>query len=211
MGDGPVADLPFGLDGYAGYVDASGIGVTFPAVVAKYPGAHHLSIATHGKLAMCADVERGAMRSWVGYPVGYCSVSMVNTLVAAYGRPHKLWTAHYDPALGAHICGPRTCNYGGDLVTAADGTQWTNHGGAWDESILLDDFFALHPQPTPTPEEDMELYATNAAGTGFVIAADLSSKRGIPDAADASNLIATGLYKAVKLDDVLIDAIPTAS
>lgn len=148
MGDGPPANLPDDLDAYAGYVDLSGIGVTFPAIEAAFPNAHHLSISVHGVTAMCGDVENGALSSWAGYKVGYCSVSRVNELIGLYGRPPKLWTAHVDPALGAHICSP-ACWPG--LVTTADGTQWSNHGGAWDESVLAATFFDFLAAPTPPP------------------------------------------------------------
>jgi hypothetical protein len=151
MADGPVANLPAGLDAYAGYVDHSGIGVTWPEVE-QIPAPHHLSIAAHGAPAMCADVEPGAMTSWAGYDVGYCSVSNVNDLIAAYGRPKKLWTAHDDPSIGAHLCSP-ACWPG--LVTTADGTQWGFHG-SWDESWLLDDFFDLTPAPPP-PDKGMTM------------------------------------------------------
>jgi len=147
MADGPVANLPPGMDAYAGYTNVSGIGQTYPGVVAKYPNAKHLSITTDGVAALCADVEKGAMTEWTGYPYGYCSVNNVNSLVARFGRPKKLWTAHYDPKIGAHICSPK-CWPG--LVTTADGTQWVDHGG-WDESLLADDFFVLNPGPFPPP------------------------------------------------------------
>jgi hypothetical protein len=151
MADGPVANIPieFNAPGYAvaGYVNDSGIGQTYPGVLLKFPNAEgHLSITTDGDPAMCADVERGAMNEWSGYDYGYCSVSNVNALVAQFGRPRKLWTAHQDPAIGAHICSP-ACWPG--LVTTADGTQWIDHGGAWDESLLADDFFDLAPPQPP--------------------------------------------------------------
>jgi hypothetical protein len=41
-----------------------------------------------------------------------------------------------------------------------------------------------------------------------VVATDRSSKRGLPDAADAEALLATGLYRVVQLDDALLNAIP---
>ena len=177
MADGPVANLPAGLEAYAGYVNRSGIGVTYPQVVAKFPNALHLSITTDGHLANCADVEKGAMSDWTGYQYGYCSVSNVNALVAKFGRPEKLWTAHYDSRLGAHICSP-ACWPG--LVTTADGTQWVDHGAAWDESLLADNFFASKPpQPIPPPTStpiqgstDMmhDVYIpTDANGDGSVI------------------------------------------
>lgn len=145
MADGPVANLPPGLDAYAGYVNRSGIGITWPGVSA-IPAKYHLSITTDGAPAMCADVENGAMSSWAGYTYGYSSVSNVNGLIARYGRPKKLWTAHYTGI--PHICSP-ACYPG--LATTADGTQWTDHGGAWDESLLADDFFSLAPPPSPPP------------------------------------------------------------
>ena len=54
------------------------------------------------------------------------------------------------------------------------------------------------------------LYTTNSKGTGFVVAADLSSKTGIVNGQDAGALIATGQYIVVKLDDAEINAIPDA-
>src|SRR5579862_1128041 len=140
MADGPIDNLPEGMDAYAGYLNAGGIGETFIEVVAKFPNAKHLSITTNGTYAMCADVENGAMTTWQGYDYGYCSVSRVNDLIHLFGRPKKLWTAHQDPKIGAHICSP-VCWPG--LVTTADGTQWIDHGGLWDESLLADDFFVL--------------------------------------------------------------------
>jgi hypothetical protein len=171
MGDGPVANIPPGLDAVAGYVNHSGIGITYPQVVATFPNALHLSITTNGSWAMCADVESGAMKDWTGYQYGYCSVSNVNALIASYGRPAKLWTAHYDPKYGAHICSP-SCWPG--LVTTADGTQWTDHGGVWDESLLSDDFFATVPVPPPippvppTPQGD-DMIASTPSGNGYWI------------------------------------------
>lgn len=149
MADGPPANLPPGLNAYAGYVNRSGIGITWPEVqeLAAKEHATTFSITTDGAPAQCADVESGAMSDWAGYPYGYCSVSNVNALVERYGRPPKLWTAHLDPRLGKHICSP-LCWPG--LVTSADGTQWTDHGGKWDESVLADNFFQLAPSPLPS-------------------------------------------------------------
>ena len=55
----------------------------------------------------------------------------------------------------------------------------------------------------------MQLYATDSKGTGYVIAADLSTKEGVVSPEDASALLATGLYKVVKLTDAQIGAIPS--
>jgi hypothetical protein len=146
MADGPVANLPPGMDAYAGYTDNGGDGITFPGVVARFPNALHLSISVHGAApAECGDVESGALRSWQGYRYGYTSISRAQALINQFGRPVKLWVAHYDPALGAHICSP-SCGFG--FQDHADGTQWVDHGG-WDESLLRDDFFAPVPVPPP--------------------------------------------------------------
>lgn len=167
MGDGPVANLPPGLDAYAGYVDEGGLGVTYPGVVARFPSnlygrPKHLSISVHGHPAQVGDVEKGALSSWSGYTVGYCAVSNVNALVAQFGRPPLLWTAHYDEAIGPHICSP-VCWPG--LVTTADGTQWTNHGKSWDESLLRDGFFDLLDPPTPGPSPIPTLQGGNMETT----------------------------------------------
>lgn len=150
MVDGPVANLPPGMDAYAGYVNDSGIGITYPGAVAlaKQQNAIPFSFTTNGAWAQCADVESGAMSNWSGYSYGYCSVSRVNGLIALYGRPHKLLTAHQDPTIGKHICSP-ACWPG--LSTTADGTQWIDHDNLYDESVLADDFFQLTPTPNPTP------------------------------------------------------------
>lgn len=153
MADGPVANMPAGMDAYAGYTNDSGIGETFPDVL-KIPAKYHLSITTDGSPAYVGDVERGAMSNWAGYVVGYCAVSNVESLIAQFGRPTKLWTAHYDASIGSHICSPSTCAYPG-LAHAADGTQWTDNGNAdWDASVLADDFFSfLTPTPAPPSKE----------------------------------------------------------
>lgn len=163
MGDGLPSNLPQGLDAYAGYVDMSGIGITYPGIVAKFPNAEHLSISVKGNPAMCADVEAGAMSDWTGYLYGYCEVSLVNPLIKKYGRPPKLWTAHY--GIGAHICSPQ-CWPG--LVTTADGTQWTTHGNDWDESLLADDFF--EPTPAPSSKIGESMIAATPSGAGYYVA-----------------------------------------
>lgn len=161
MGDATtVANLPPDLDAYGCYVD--GKYANCATIRTAYPGAHYLTISVLGYRADCADVELGAMSNWVGYNYGYCSVSRVNALIARDGRPQKLWTAHYTNI--PHICSP-TCWPG--LVTIADGTQWTNHGGLWDESLLADNFFDLNVTPLPTTEGDM-IHFNDSQGTNYL-------------------------------------------
>lgn len=163
-----AANLPTGMDAYAGYVD--GNWVDYPDVIGL-PAEHFLSITTQAKNdAECLDIESGDAtaadapgfvdnRHGSGFPFPklYSSISNMGAVTGAMGaRPrssYKLWSAHYDPQFGAHICGPDTCDYfGGRTTPQCDGTQWTDHGD-WDESLLADDFFGpvVAPSP-PTPE-----------------------------------------------------------
>lgn len=178
MADGPVANLPSGMNAYAGYVNRSGIGITFPQVeqLAAKEKAIAFSITTDGAPAQCADCEAGAMSDWRGYAWGYCQVSNVNAQIARYGRPQKLWTAHYDQRIGPHICSP-ACWPG--LVTTADGTQWTNHGKAdWDESLLRSDFFALSPSPPQLSEVEIMAITELANGDVAISAVGAGSSPG---------------------------------
>lgn len=179
MGDGPPGNLPADLDAGAGYVNRSGIGVTWPTIAAM-PYRYHLSITTDGAPAMCADVETGAMSDWRGYAWGYCAISNAAGLIARYGRPPKLWTAHRQSGPGGvddpHIC-DEACWAGLPAGFKADGTQWTDHGGAWDESLLADDFFELSP-PIPLKEGTV-IHFNDAQGTNYLAgqsAADDASK-----------------------------------
>ena len=171
MGDGPVANIPAGLDAVAGYVDEGGIGITFPQVVSRFPAAHHLSVSIHGAPAMCGDVENGALTTWKGYDVGYCSLGTVGNAVRNAGRPRKLWVGHYTDT--AHICTQQACDPTLHLTALAgwhaDGTQWTTHNDVWDESLLADDFFAASPTPTPAPpapahREEPSMFVAVSAG-----------------------------------------------
>lgn len=168
MGDGPVANLPAGLDAYAGYVDDSGIGVTWPGIY-LLPATYHLSISVHGYLAMCGDVESGALNSWKSYDYGYCSADNAGVLIQRDGRPRKLWVAHYTNT--PHICSSASCWPSSPVPWVADGTQWTDHGGAWDESLLSDDFFTLDaPLPISLKEASMQALV-NPSGQLVVVGA----------------------------------------
>lgn len=172
MADGPVANLPPGLDAYAGYVVASGIGETWTEVQ-QIPATYHLSISARypGHPAMCGDVEPGALSSWAGYTVGYTNLANVTNQILIDGRPEKLWVAHYTNV--PHICSELVCdpfhkygagNVGGYTGWVADGTQWTTHNNTWDESLLNDDFFSFqNPSPTPTPNQsEVDMFVAQA-------------------------------------------------
>jgi hypothetical protein len=133
----------------------------------RFPNAHHLSISAFATdNADCLDIETGDATNsqapaWVARqrqqgnprPALYTSLSNAQTLIDTLdqaGIPrhsYRLWTAHYDPTLGSHLCKP-SCGY--QFKDLADATQWTDHQGAWDESLLLDDFFTITP-PAPEP------------------------------------------------------------
>jgi peptidoglycan hydrolase-like protein with peptidoglycan-binding domain len=139
------------------------------------PGSPILPIALDpAHDAGCLDVENGAASpqsaaGWydrqrkrgVARPCLYADVSNMESevvpVITAAGIARssvRLWTAHYGAALGAHICGPKSC---GQLSIDADGTQWTDSamGRNLDQSLLLADFFgALPPAPRYT-EFDM--------------------------------------------------------
>jgi hypothetical protein len=91
-----------------------------------------------------------------------------------------------------------------------DGIPGLVDASVWIGSLAdFNSLFNIEPPAPPVVEvEEMPLYATNSTGTGFVVATDLSSKRGLPDAADAAALLATGLYRVVQLDDALLNSIP---
>lgn len=129
--------------------------------------------------------------------------------VATFGKL-MAWChdTHGVPLVVANTVGQR-----GLITHGAGGLAWGGHFAcpgdlrkAQRPAILA----AASPQPVPMPtqeEEEMPLY-TVMNGTGYVIATDLSSKKGIPDAADATMLLNTGLYHEVILDALLVASIP---
>jgi hypothetical protein len=169
-----------------------------------------------GSLAAVGDFETSTNVAWMrtflqalGRPadrcVGYGSASSFRSVyqqipalpwVAAYGQGYPGWGVMWQFTDNAQIPG---------IPTAVDESSW--HGS----QIQYDTLFGVYAPPGPIEEDDMaSLYVTNSAGTGFVVAQDLSSKTGIVDGADAAALIATGLYTAVKMTDAQINAIPNA-
>ena len=183
-----VANLPDGADAYFGYV--AGKWPTWAALKARFDGkAHLISIAiTAGEHALCLDIETGDAQPWqapawvqaeharnVARPVLYASVSRM-AAIAGYLHKHgvplasvRLWTAHYGQ--GKHICGPDTCK---QIAEPMDGTQWTDAaagvGGAVDESLLADGFFA--PPPPPPAEVTYAAVRLKDGVTRLVVSTD---------------------------------------
>lgn len=166
----------------------------------RFPHSTIVSIATNsGVMAEALDVEAGDATivqapAWVAWqisrgvylPVVYCSASNVDALVAEMTskgisrKTYRVWSAHYDPSRGAHLCGPGTCG----LVksTTADWTQYTDRAdnSSLDESILSDEPVFTKPvsgtpkpgpvpapvkvpTPTPTPKPAPVVTAAQAA------------------------------------------------
>ncbi len=163
-------ELPVGAYAYAGYVDGSW--ANFPALKAKFPGAHLLDITVFANAnATCLDVESGdatiaQVFGWfkaqaarhVYRPVIYTQAGNLDLLYATmkangFARgTYRVWSAHYTNS--QHICGPGSCGYslGGSEV---DGTQFTDValGRSLDESVLVDKFFDTLTVPPPPQGE----------------------------------------------------------
>lgn len=149
---------------------------------------------------------RAAAVAWArmrpGKPI-YTSAAMVDTLAGAIR----------DAGLEVPRFGVADWTGRRHLVEGSAFTQYANpqtSGGNYDLSELAPDWPGSPAPPAPQPKEDdeMALYATNSSKTGFVIATDLSEKKGIPDGQDAANLLATGAYHEVALSDEMLDLIP---
>ena len=163
--DVTVSLIPKNAEAVAGYSD--GHYQTWQQILKDFPHAKHLQIAVFGQdNGDCLDVEPGdasiaqaaawvkrQLAGWskshhdVTLPVVYTSASQAQRLVAELAKAglkqHKhylLWTAHYNPALGEHLCSPK-CTPG--LRVTADATQFTDHAlnRSLDESICSPGFF----------------------------------------------------------------------
>lgn len=187
-----ISQIPADALYVAGYTDGSW--PTFPSLRDAFPHARLLSITVGAANdADCLDVENGdatvsVAPGWVKRqiargmhrPVVYASASTMPVLLAALEasgikrKAVRLWSAHY--GVGQHICAPGTCSYPG--IPACDGTQWSDNalGRDLDESLLLADFFAPRPKPTPRRHEPVQLpqvlsytAVSIPAGTGHVL------------------------------------------
>lgn len=199
------------------------------AVQARFPKARvfTLTVTTAGDMtAEGYDCEKGngdalSATSWCQRkiaagqrPLVYCS--RIGT--AGYGWP---WVLANLKAVGipqsAVDFGIADATGVAHLVPGSVFTQWGQGGnGAYDISQTNGTWPYSSPAPPipPTPTtsvEDVPYYVTNAAGTGYVVSTDLSSKTGIVNGVDAQALLNTGNYSQLKLSDAQIAAIPDAS
>lgn len=150
-----VGQLPPNGDAYAGYVD--GKWATFPHIVARFPHAKHVSIATSSRSdALILDVERGdaspiEVPAWITrqhkrgiYAPGfYASVSVTPEVIyhltaAGIARnKYRVWTAHWNGV--PHRCTPGCY---ASLNTEAGATQYQSSpdGHNYDVSICRREF-----------------------------------------------------------------------
>lgn len=159
--------IPKDAKAVAGYI--GGHWPTYNRVVQMFPHARHLSVAVSTLYdADCLDVEPGdapisLAPAWVKrqlklraqgvktynttLPVLYTSASWGANLINAcskaglrYGKDYFWWSAHYNPALGKHLCSPK-CGFG--IKVQAHATQFTDMalGKHLDESFVTPGFF----------------------------------------------------------------------
>lgn len=162
-----ISLIPVLAKAVAGYVD--GKWQTYLKLLVRCPFAKHLSIAVFpGDDADCLDVEPGDASNvqapvWVKrqrarrkqgaksntrLPVLYTSAGNGNALNdickkagLVYGVDYLWWSAHYNAALGEHVCSPK-CYPG--LRYTAHATQYTDMADSkhLDESVCLPGFFS---------------------------------------------------------------------
>lgn len=168
-----------------------------------------------GPLARILDIETSTNVTWaraflqtLGLPPTECmTYGSVSTFKDFYAQlPSLAWPAAYGqnyPGWGVLWQFTSTASIPG-ITGLVDEDRW------YGTQVQYETLFGLyHPPPhPPILEDDMELHTTRSDGVQFIIASDLSHKQGLPSAADAQSLLATGLYKSVTLDDALINAIP---
>lgn len=225
-----VANYPAGTELALAYLDGN-----FPdarAVQKRFPGARVVTVTTAAAGNMLAEVfdcEKGDGNAadaarWsrdkisliakrladpTARPCIYCS----RVGIAGYGWP---WVKSELARLGVPLAyvdfGIADATGKEHLVAGSVFTQWgQGKHGAYDISITNGVWPRSVPVPTPpATEEDMQLFATRSDGVGFVIASDLTTKKGLPDSADGVALQGSGLYKVVTLEDAFIDSIPDA-
>lgn len=201
--DNNGSGIPANPQAVAGYGD----GGNYEQLVARFPHAHHLLIATHpsidGDILDCErfdalpqdfpawharQVKRGVYR-----PGGYASADTfmpeLMAVVRAANIPHTAWRSWL-----AHWGQPDVVPPGYDAIQNFQG------GTAYDRSVCLPDFFA--PLPPPPPPKLPTLTAAQKA----------SGKQAIADLVpvfDHNGQLTKLLYDSLLAADSRIDAIAT--
>jgi hypothetical protein len=167
--DNDGSGIPANPQAVAGY----GAGGNYEQLVARFPHAHHLLIATHpaidGDILDCesGDAKPQDFPAWharqvargVYRPGGYASIATfmpeLLAVVRAANIPHAAWRAWV-----AHWGQPAIVPSGYDAI------QCEQNGSAYDMSACLDDFFA--PKPPPPPKYPTLTAAQKGQGDTFV-------------------------------------------
>jgi hypothetical protein len=169
-GDGiTIGNIPDGLDVVAGYT--GGRWKTYAPLVAKYPHALHLAYAINAwTWGDCLDDEPGdatpsQVEGWMDNiwkpvntpkPAVYTSAAVMGAMLAQISRPRSsylLLCAHYTNV--PHICTSAACWPSSPIPWVADGTQWSDNGGAWDSLLFQEWFFNAPTPPRPTKEQEL--------------------------------------------------------
>lgn len=156
--DVTVANYPADAELVAGYLNGQWPTAS-PALAARCPGAQIVTIDVNGTRpdADVLDMEWGDATPemcppWAikhlalpnaRMPVIYCSLSRVQEVLDAMARygvvAFRLWVAHYNVALGAHICSPSVCGLPSGAASLIVATQYASPSngatGEYDESL----------------------------------------------------------------------------
>lgn len=217
-----VANYPADTMLALGYLD--GHWPDMQEVQARFPAATVLGVTTTvagNANARVYDCEKGDGNAFQAVqwaqsqiklgrrPTIYCS----RVGAAGYGWPWvqaAVKAAHIDPAAIDYGIADATNEL--HLVAGSAFTQWgQGGGGAYDISVTNGIWPGSTTPVVGKKEDDMALYVTNEAGTGFIVATDLTSKVGLAENVSAA-LLATEQYVVVPkgaLPDSFINAIPT--
>lgn len=207
-----VPAIPSTAEVVLAYID--GIYVTYPAVRFRFPNATILTTTTSGTHpADLCDVESGDATPEIAAQGLRNGLYALRTLYSDLSTKPALDKACEGLEWFWFAANPTGIPH---LAPGSVATQWAwgslgQAPGNFDISVGLASWLdptPPGPPPPPPTEEDMPLYCTNSAKTGFVVAADLSHKQGIPDGQDAGALLASGLYKVVQLSDEMLALIP---
>lgn len=146
-----LSAFPANAQAVAGYVGGSF--PTYSNLVARFPDAHHLSVAVNAEEdADCLDIENGDARpdqapAWyhrqvargVKKPVFYADASTIPAVIAALTaagikrEQYFTWVAHY--------------TFTEHLEPGSDATQWTDRAldRNLDQSLCTEAFFGVNP------------------------------------------------------------------